>query len=56
MTSELGPVVEAGWTQYTLDKTVDVHDLTSLYVSFGLSVHWEAQRTYYLDLTNISIS
>jgi hypothetical protein len=54
--AELGPITEAGWTQYTLKKTVDVRNLSSIYVSFGLSVHWETAWTLYLDQARITIS
>ncbi|MBN1681995.1 hypothetical protein JW865_00390 [Candidatus Bathyarchaeota archaeon] len=52
----LGPANQiSGWKTYTFNEIISGKE-ENLYISFGISVRWETELTYYLDDVDIVIS
>jgi hypothetical protein len=54
--TRLGFAEYAGWRQYTYRQTVDARGLSSVSVSFGLSVNWETERVHNFDLVRVAVT
>ena len=46
---------QAGWTRYTLSRTLYVGGTGRVWVAFGFGATWESLRTYYLDAATVRI-
>ncbi|QXJ21003.1 hypothetical protein AGRA3207_001807 [Actinomadura graeca] len=53
---ELGRTDFDGWRQYTYSTTIDVHDVGTFYVAFGLSADKESPRAHYFDLASVTVT
>ncbi|WP_067461140.1 hypothetical protein [Actinomadura macra] len=52
----LGRTQVDGWRQYTYSTTIDVHDVRTFYVAYGVSVGAERSRAHYFDLAHVTIT
>ncbi len=46
----------AGWTRYSLTRSVTVSPTTPLWIAFGFGATWETSRTHFLDAVSVTVS
>ena len=47
-------ITEDGWDSFSMQRTLSVSSLTTVYVAFGYDIVWETQRTHFFDSVTLT--